>query len=174
MSQTPPSLNQCIFGVSAYQWKHDTVVIPTTTIEYNVSAEANADTCLWGSFCPLISGSYKLEFNGTVNSQYCHYFYFINMNEENVLPGIKRNIYLRAGKCYPFSMCSCDLSYTYSTISVQLNDNLPYIPNSTELISCQYDGYLNKLIFKNKCTCATKKKFEIATLITLITKCNTF
>ena len=169
MPQTP-NVSKCIFGATAGFFQQDTFFTPNATIEYKRPGKS-ADTWLYGSFCPLVSGYYTLNFTGVVsiiNPTWNHKSYF--MQKEYEIPNVLHDQSLEKGMCYSFKIVSADQNYTYCTLSVQLNDNIPYIPNSTELISCQYDGYFNDFIFNNKHTCITKKKLDITPLIILTTK----
>ena len=134
---------ECKSGASALYYQQTPFITPTATVSYTRPSGVSADTKLNGSFCPLISGYYRLEFIGVADSRYSHYSYFMKKKYE--LPNTLQNQYLEKGMCYSFVVYSCNLEYSYCTFKVQLNGNPSYIPNSTELLSCEYDGYINKL-----------------------------
>ena len=168
--QLTPDPEKCAFGVTGYNYDDLYFIIPNATISYTSRPELSADTAILGSFCPLITGSYLLDFDGVKSLKYDHYSVF--RNKTYGLPYRLENQYLKKGVCYSFKILSTDTGYTYSTLSVQLNDNPPYIPNSTELLTCQFDGCLNGATSEdcsfNKKTSKTKRQLSVSTVFIML------
>ena len=154
-------MENCVSGVIAFGTNLQQHVIDEAFIE-NIQS-SSSDSNLEGSFCPIKSGIYTLTFEGTV-CQWKHYFTFASSAQIDTPKSIVRHLY--KNMCYSYYIYSACTSYTYSKITVQLEGTSAYILNSTESITCLYDGCTNGMLENNNClpiqpnTCECINKFK--------------
>ena len=137
----------CIFGITkgCYTWLTQTVGEANSYCE---KADASCDIYLTGSFCPIESGMYTIYSTGTIQASWDRYFSF-----DGIERGLNTNfsVVLHANKCYPFSLVAAASLYAEGSISIQRNGGIQYYLNSTESITCSFNGCLNGGETKNNC-----------------------
>ena len=170
------SFSQCLKGINSIFWCGPQDCPPNGLIKSFLITKSTTlgssiyFNCQWsGSFCPLISGNYRMIIEGYFNPS-CEDLYKPNYKLFTIQTSNKTTeyIYLNSNTCYFYSAYTptC-VTNSYGSLYLQLENYPKFLLNETNSFNCTKKICKNNLKFPN-CNYSNQKKINLNLILFLI------